>query len=95
VVQTSGANTLRLVPLGTTAVPEQRSLQFWTKADDWNAPVSLGLVRPGQPLEVKIDRLPPLVPNQLFEITLEPYNGSPTGRPTGPILYIGRSVKVI
>ncbi len=94
VVQTSSANTLRLVPLGTTAVPEQRSLQFWTKADDWNAPVSLGLVQPGQPLEVKLDQLPPLVPNQLFEITLEPYNGSPTGRPTGPILYIGRAVKL-
>ena len=94
VVQTSGADTLRLVPLGSTAVPEQRSLQFWTKADDWNAPVSLGLVAPGQPLEVKVDKLPPLVPNQLFEITLEPYNGSPTGRPTGPILYIGRAVKL-
>ena len=94
VVQTSGSDTLRLVPLGTTAVPEQRSLQFWTKADDWNAPVSLGLVEPGQPLEVKLDKLPPLVPNQLFEITLEPYKGSPTGRPTGPILYIGRAVKL-
>ena len=94
VVQTVGAGTLRLVPLGTTAVPEQRSLQFWTKADDWRAPVSLGLVKPGQPLEVKIDRLPPMVPNQLFEITLEPYEGSPTGRPTGPILYIGRAVKI-
>jgi anti-sigma-K factor RskA len=94
VVQTSGPDTLRLIPLGDTAVPEQRSLQFWTKADDWNAPVSLGLVQPGQPLEVRIDQLPPLQPNQLFEITLEPYNGSPTGRPTGPILYIGRSVKL-
>ncbi|WP_297750831.1 anti-sigma factor [Hydrogenophaga sp.] len=94
-VQTQGRDTLRLVPLGTTtALPEQRSLQFWTKADDWNAPVSLGLVQPGQPLEVKLDKLPPLVPNQLFEITLEPYNGSPTGRPTGPILYIGRSVQL-
>ncbi len=94
VVQTSGRDTLRLVPLGTTTVSEQRSLQFWTKADDWTAPVSLGLVQPGQPLEVKLDQLPPLVPNQLFEITLEPTNGSPTGRPTGPILYIGRAVKL-
>lgn len=94
VVRTDGKDTLRLSPLGTTAVPEQRSLQFWTKADDWNAPVSLGLVQPGQALEVKLDRLPPLVPNQLFEITLEPYNGSPTGRPTGPILYIGRAVQL-
>jgi anti-sigma-K factor RskA len=29
----------------------------------------------------------------LFEITLEPYGGSTTGRPTGPILFIGRAVK--
>ncbi|MDO9436424.1 anti-sigma factor domain-containing protein [Hydrogenophaga sp.] len=93
-VQTHGKDALRLVPLGTTAVPDQRSLQFWTKADGWNAPVSLGLVQPGQALEVKVDQLPPLVPNQLFEITLEPANGSPTGRPTGPILYIGRAVRV-
>ncbi|MGE0349507.1 anti-sigma factor [Hydrogenophaga sp.] len=95
IVKTQGKDRLQLVPLGTTTVPEQRSLQFWTKADTWSAPVSLGLVQPGRPLEVTIDQLPPLVPNQLFEITLEPYNGSPTGRPTGPILYIGRSVKLI
>jgi len=95
VVQTSaGQRTLRLQPLASTDVPQERSLQFWTKADGWTAPLSLGLVQPGQPLEVPLDQLPPLQPNQLFEITLEPYNGSPTGKPTGPILYIGRSVKL-
>ena len=57
--------------------------------------VSLGLVKPGQSLEVPLDKLPPLQPNQLFEITLEPYNGSPINRPTGPILFIGRAVKII
>jgi anti-sigma-K factor RskA len=29
---------------------------------------------------------------QLFEITLEPENGSTMGRPTGPILYVGLTV---
>lgn len=94
VVQTSGKRTLKLQPLASTEVPQERSLQFWTKADGWTAPLSLGLVQPGQPLEVPLDQLPPLQPNQLFEITLEPYNGSPTGKPTGPILYIGRSVRL-
>lgn len=94
VVQTRGRDTLRLIPLGPMVVPEQRSLQFWTKADDWAGPVSLGLVKPGETLEVRVDQLPPMQANQLFEITLEPYEGSPTGRPTGPILYIGRSVKL-
>ena len=94
VVQAGAQQRLRLIPVGPMAVPEARALQFWTKADDWKAPVSLGLVQPGQPLEVMLDKLPPLQPNQLFEITLEPPNGSPTGRPTGPILYIGRAVKM-
>jgi anti-sigma-K factor RskA len=34
-------------------------------------------------------------PDQLFELTLEPRSGSPTGRPTGPVRYIGRAVKVM
>jgi anti-sigma-K factor RskA len=94
IVQTSTRQTLRLVPVVQTEVPAQRSLQFWTKADGWTAPLSLGLVQPGQALELPLDKLPAIEPNQLFEITLEPYNGSPTGRPTGPVLYIGRSVKM-
>ena len=47
-----------------------------------------------KPLKWLTDDNLPLGANQLFEITLEPYNGSPTGKPTGPILYIGRSVKL-
>lgn len=86
---------LNLIPLGPTAVPRQKTLQFWTKGKDWGAPVSLGLVQPGQSLKLTLDKLPPLQPDQLFEITLEPAAGSPTGRPTGPVLYIGRAVKVM
>lgn len=85
----------RLIPLGKVDVPADKSLQFWTKGNDWKGPVSLGLVRPGESKEVPLDKLPPLEPNQLFEITLEPYNGSPLDRPTGPILFIGRAVKII
>ncbi|MCF5827267.1 RNA polymerase subunit sigma-70, partial [Pseudomonas syringae] len=33
--------------------------------------------------------------NQLFELTLEKSTGSPIGKPTGPIQFIGRAVKVI
>lgn len=93
-IQASSDRTLSLVSLSSQAAPSGRSLQFWTKADDWAVPVSLGLVRPGQRLEIPINKLPPLQPNQLFEITLEPPAGSPTGRPTGPILYIGRAIRV-
>lgn len=95
VVQASTEQSLKLIPLGMTEVPQAKALQFWTKGDKWKGPVSLGLVQPGRPLDVQMKELPPLEPNQLFEITLEPEYGSPIGRPTGPILYIGRAVKVM
>jgi len=95
VIQTASAHDLQLIPLGRDAVPSGKTLQFWTKADAWQGPVSLGLVEPGRTLQVPLDRLPPLEANQLFELTLEDQGGSPTGRPTGPIQFIGRAVKVL
>ncbi len=95
VIQANASRQLSLVPLGTAPVPSQKSLQFWTKADQWRGPVSLGLVKPGQTLRVPLNQLPPLEANQLFELTLEPENGSPIDRPTGPIQFIGRAVKVL
>ncbi|GAA6120770.1 anti-sigma factor [Acidovorax sp. FG27] len=96
VVQASAsAGQLQLKPLGDTPVPPGKSLQFWTKADQWTGPKSLGLVRPGETAQVAIGRLPPLEPNQLFELTLEPEAGSPIDRPTGPIVFIGRAVKML
>jgi anti-sigma-K factor RskA len=95
VIQTNAARQLSLVPLGVAILPSQKSLQFWTKGDQWRGPVSLGLVKPGQTLQIPIGKLPALEPNQLFELTLEPENGSPIDRPTGPIQYIGRAVKIL
>jgi anti-sigma-K factor RskA len=95
VLRLAGDDTLRLEPLATTVVPDRRALQLWTKADGWTGPVSLGLVKPGEAVEIKLGKLPKVVPNQLFEITLEPAAGSPIGRPTGPILYIGRAVRMM
>ncbi|MET1114559.1 MAG: anti-sigma factor [Comamonas sp.] len=94
VMQTSSTRQIELIPLAVTEVPEDKALELWTKADSWNAPVSLGLIEPGHSVQVPLDRIPGVQPNQLFELTLEPRTGSPTGRPTGPIHFIGRSVKV-
>ena len=38
-----------------------------------------------------LETLPPPGTDQLFEITLEPATGSPTGRPTGPVLFKGNT----
>lgn len=95
VIQANNSRDIQLIPLSETSIPEDKALQFWTKADDWQGPVSLGLVKPGQVLSVPLDSLPPLQPNQLFELTLERSTGSPVNKPTGPIQFIGRAVKVI
>jgi anti-sigma-K factor RskA len=95
VVQANASRQVQLVPLAAAAVPTDKSLQFWTKADGWKGPVSLGLVRPGQTITIPLDALPNVQPNQLFELTLEPVNGSPINRPTGPVKFIGRAVKVM
>jgi anti-sigma-K factor RskA len=95
VVQTSMNRQLTLTPLHSTVVPDRKALQFWTKAPGWSRPVSLGLVQSDRALKLALDKLPPVEPDQLFEITLEPATGSPTGRPTGPVLYIGKAVKVM
>ncbi len=95
VIQANSPKELSLMPLGHDVVPVEKSLQFWTKGDNWAGPVSLGLVKPGQTIQIPLDKLPPLQANQLFELTLEPVNGSPINKPTGPIQFIGRAVKVI
>ena len=95
VIQASNPREIQLIPLAMAEVPGDKALEFWTKGDDWQGPVSLGLVKPGQTLSVPLDKLPPLESNQLFELTLEPASGSPIGKPTGPIQFIGRAVKVI
>jgi anti-sigma-K factor RskA len=95
VVQASNRDEIQLIPLGVAEVPPNMALEFWTKGEDWQGPVSLGLVEPGQTLNVPLDKLPPLQNNQLFELTLEQKTGSPIGKPTGPIQFIGRAVKVI
>ena len=94
IVEVAADQTIRLVPLGDTPVGANQALEFWTKAVDADGPTSLGLVPGGAVTEIPGGAIPPIGPDQLFEITLEPATGSPIGRPTGPILFIGRASAV-
>lgn len=95
VVEVTTGDKVRLVPVGATAeVPAGKALQFWTKAEGASGPTTLGLVRPGQVTELPAARLPAVGERTLFELTLEPETGSPIGRPTGPVLFIGRTVRL-
>ena len=72
-------------------VPEEQSLQVWTKWSEEAGPVSLGVLDDFASGPVGAGGLPEPVAGQLYEITLEDEGGSATGRPTGPILGVGRA----
>lgn len=78
-----------LIPLDAIAVPPGKALEIWTLWDRARGPVSVGLIDAARRVTLRLDGLPAPAPDQLFEITLEPASGSPTGRPTGPILMKG------
>ena len=92
VVEAEGGG-LRLASLNPRPVEPGRVQQLWALPPGATAPVSLGLI----PETGQASIAPGLVrpePGMLIEISLEPPGGSPTGRPTGPILFIGRLAPV-
>jgi anti-sigma-K factor RskA len=84
-----------LVPITTINVPAGRALQVWTLPSRERGPVSVGLMSEARTLQLSLKDLPPPGPDQLFEITLEPATGSPTGRPTGPVLFKGNTAHTL
>ena len=80
-----------LVPITSINVPPGRALEVWTLPSRERGPVSVGLMNQARTLQLSLKDLPPPGPDQLFEITLEPATGSPTGRPTGPVLFKGNT----
>jgi anti-sigma-K factor RskA len=78
-----------LVPLEGINIPANHSFQVWTFPDPQGAPVSVGVVRDIRTMPLQTEALPHLRPDQLFAISVEPPNGSPTGLPTGPVMMKG------
>ncbi|WP_181706603.1 anti-sigma factor [Chthonobacter rhizosphaerae] len=95
VVNTYPDGRTELVPLTQVPVPEGKSLQVWTLWDRERGPVSVGLLDALRSIELGLSSLPAPAVDQLFEITLEPEGGSPTGRPTGPILMKGTANRAL
>lgn len=94
-VNTFADGRAELIPLREIAVPEDRALQIWTLWDRTIGPRPIGLAQAIRTMSLNLSNLPSTGPNQLFEITLEPKTGSPTGRPTGPILMKGLTTSTL
>lgn len=89
IVEAFADGSVILRPLEAIPVPAGRALQVWTLWDREVGPVSLGVLDRAQRIRLPGGKQPRPRNEQLYEITLEPETGSPTGRPTGPILFKG------
>jgi anti-sigma-K factor RskA len=80
---------------GPMPIPSGRSAQLWAIAGD-QAPVPLGTFRETGPgMYVAEARMGAVIaPGTKLAITLEPMGGSPTGKPTGPVIASGMLTKV-
>jgi anti-sigma-K factor RskA len=78
----NGAITLR--PTGAISVPADRDLELWALSAGAKAPAPLGVIPPSG------KTVPPgVAEGTVLLVSLEPKGGSPTGKPTGPVLYGG------
>ena len=74
-------------PLQSVSVEPGRALELWAVPAK-GAPRSLGLISAQGTSVVKRTRI--LKDTTALAVSLEPTGGSPTGAPTGPILYVGK-----
>jgi anti-sigma-K factor RskA len=84
------ANFLNVEPLTLAAVDPGRSLELWAIPAN-GKPISLGVIPAGGKGKVELsDAQKALIGKPIaLAVSLEPKGGSPTGQPTGPVLYQG------
>ncbi|WP_145536525.1 anti-sigma factor [Yersinia kristensenii] len=78
---------LTLTPLNPVAISDTKSLELWS-IPTGGKPHSLGLLNTQGPTQLTLTENP-LTGHSLLAISLEPHGGSPTGQPTGAVLFSG------
>jgi anti-sigma-K factor RskA len=77
---------LSIRPIQPVSVAPEKSLELWV-IPKGKAPVSLGVISPTKLTAVNRRALPKDADK--LAVTVEPLGGSPTGQPTGPIVFVG------
>ena len=93
VVSLHGANDLRVRMVKPWSGTEGKSLELWVLPKN-GAPRSLGLIDNHRDTRLTLALSDPRLQSaNALAVSLEPRGGSPTGSPTGPVLYSGPCVK--
>jgi anti-sigma-K factor RskA len=87
IVQVDVAQGLVRVRAPAAEAPPERDLELWLVAEG-AAPRSLGLVRDEADIRVE-PAVARAAPGATLAVSVEPPGGSPTGAPTGPVVYTG------
>ncbi|POA47648.1 anti-sigma factor [Pseudomonas sp. MPR-ANC1] len=84
------ADYLQVEPLTLAAVDADRSLELWAIPAD-GKPISLGVIPAGGKGKVELSEAQKVLIDKpiALAVSLEPKGGSPTGLPTGAVLYQG------
>lgn len=79
-----------LIRAGTVETPQNQAYELWAVPAS-GAPVSLGVINASGETErdVAEDKRALLETGVTLAVSLEPEGGSPTGAPTGPVLFVG------
>jgi anti-sigma-K factor RskA len=90
-----GGRTLRIRVIGHAEMGPNTAWELWMLPGGDQKPVSLGLITTH---ETQVVKIPESLAAQLdsahgLAMSVEPAGGSPTGLPTGPVLYAGESIK--
>ncbi len=83
--------TIQLTSLDSAGAPAGRSYELWALPQGATAPVSLGVLPSGEHVVRPAQRA---TANEQLLVSDEPAGGSPTGAPTGAVLFGGKLVPV-
>ncbi len=78
-------------------MPVGRSYELWLVSDRYPAPRSLGVLRSDEFTQTpQLASYPPeTIHDATYAVSLEPEGGSPTGAPTGPVLWTGKLIETL
>ncbi len=84
----TGNDRVVVTALGDVSVDADKAMELWLLRDNGQPPVSLGLLPTASGGVISVHATAHIGAGTGFAVSLEPTGGSPTGLPTGPVLYV-------